>query len=124
MALHARIDGEVVVLSGLARLMNDPRYTSAVLEIDDLLDQGYRSYVLELRDVRETGAPMLGVLMTLTRHIRNSGGEILLAHPSRSVASLLAEMDMEEFWDVFGNVSEAVGFFRHRGAVTTEPSES
>lgn len=120
MALHVRIDGEVVILSGLARMMNDPSYTSAVLEIDDLLDEGYRSFVLELRDVRETGAPMLGVLMTLTRHIRNTRGEIVLAHPSRSVQRLIEEMQLEEFWDVFDEVQAAARFFPRGVAIPPE----
>jgi len=102
----------VVVLSNLARLMNDPRYVSAVLEVDDLLDEGHRRFVLELRDVRETGAPLLGVLMTVTRRIRQAGGEVVLAYPSRSVEQLLDEMQMEDYWDVFPDVGRAQAFFR------------
>lgn len=121
MVLHVRIDGGVAILSGLARLMNDPRYTDAVLDVDDLLDQGHRGFVLELRDVRETGAPMLGVLMTLTRRARQAGGEVVLAHPSRSVRQMLEDMRMDDFWDVFDEVPEAASFLR-RGAETIDPA--
>lgn len=123
MGLNTRIDGEVVILSGLARLMNDPRYTSAAMEVDAWLDQGHRGFVVELREVHETGAPMLGLLMTLTRRVRAAGGEVVLAHPSRSVRTMLDEMRMEEYWDVFDDVAEAVAFLRRGEPDSTDPKD-
>jgi anti-sigma B factor antagonist len=116
MPLNIRFDGDVAVLSNFARLMNDPRYVDAARDLDDLLDQGARQFVIDLTGVRETGASFLGLLMTLTRRIRQAeGGEAVLAHPSREMeAFLLDEMQMDEYWDVFPSVQEAVEFHRPR----------
>jgi anti-anti-sigma regulatory factor len=107
MPLHIRFERNVAVLSNLGRAMNDPRYTDAGREVGGLLDQGFRHFIIELRSVGETGPPLLGVLMTITRQIRQRGGDIVLAAPSRSMRRLLDEMQMEDFWDVFRDVGEA-----------------
>ena len=72
--------------------------------------------VIELAGVKETGSSFLGVLMTITREIRGAGGEAVLAHPSRDVEKHLAMMQMDDYWDVFGTVDEAKGFFRRNEA--------
>lgn len=111
MPLNIRSVGDVVILSNFARLMNDPRYVDAARDLDDLLDRGARRFVIDLTGVRETGASFLGLLMTLTRRIRLARGEAVLANPSREMkAFLLDEMQMEEYWDVFPNIEEAVAF--------------
>jgi anti-sigma B factor antagonist len=113
MPVNIRIDGDVVVLSNFARLMNDPRYVDASRDIEELLEEGHRNFILDLAGVRETGSTFLGLLMTLTRRIRRSGGEAALANLTRQMeAFLLVEMQMEEFWDIFGSVQEGIAFFR------------
>jgi anti-anti-sigma regulatory factor len=113
MPVNIRFDGDVVVLSNFARLMNDPRYVDASQDIGDLIDQGSRRFVIDLTGVRETGASFLGLLMTITRRIRRGRGEAVLAHPSREMEKfLLDEMQMEEYWDILPSVQEAVEFYR------------
>jgi anti-sigma B factor antagonist len=114
MALNIRFDGNIAILSNFARLMNDPRYVDAARDVQDLLDQGYKNYIIELAGVRETGPSFLGVLMTISREIRNQGGEAVLAHPSRDVEKYLVMMQMDEYWDIFGTVEEAEEFFDRR----------
>jgi anti-sigma B factor antagonist len=113
MPLNVRFDGDVAVLSNFARLMNDPRYVDASRDIGDLLERGARSFVIDLTGVRETGASFLGLLMTLTRRIRQQKGEVVLAHVSREMETfLLGEMQMQEYWDILQSVEEAIEFFR------------
>jgi anti-sigma B factor antagonist len=115
MSLNFRIDGDVVVLSNFARLMNDPRYVDAGRDLRDLLDQGRKNFILDLSGLRQPGASFLGVLMSLTRLIQQQHGEVALAHLSPEVAEFLSEMRLEEYWDVFPSVPEAREFF-HRGS--------
>jgi anti-anti-sigma regulatory factor len=107
MPMHARIVGDVAILSNVRQSMNDPRYVDALRESRDLLDEGHRKFVVELRGVVETGPPLLGLLMTVTRQVRKCGGEVVLAGLSRSMERFLVEMQLEDFWDVFGGVREA-----------------
>jgi anti-anti-sigma regulatory factor len=120
MVLHIRrVGDDSVVLSNLARLMNDPRYTSAGDVIGEEIAAGRSRWVLELADVRDAGAPFLGVLMTLTRRIRQAGAEVVLAHVSRPLEHALQEMQLDDFWDSYGSVEEALGSF-NEGPISDE----
>src|SRR5262249_11773612 len=116
MPLNIPIDGDVAILSNFARLMNDPRYVDAQQDLRDLLDQGYRKFVLDLSGARETGPSFLGLLMTLTRQVEHDRGEAVLANLSREMQRYLGEMQMEDYWEVFASVQEATEFLRRRSA--------
>jgi anti-anti-sigma factor len=120
MGLNMRMDGEVAILSNFSRLMNDPRYVDAARDVQAMLDQGVRSYIIELAGVRETGDSFLGVLMTITRDIRRDGGEVVLAHCSREVENCIALMQLDDYWDVFATVDEARRFFDRVGNSSKE----
>ena len=91
MPINVRIDDDVAILSNIARLMNDPRHFDAGRDVRDLLDQGFRQFVIELAGIREAGTSLLGLLMTLTRAIRQAGGEVVLARPSRGLEQFLSD---------------------------------
>ncbi len=112
MPLNVRIDGDVAILSNFARLLNDPRYFDAGQDVKELLDQGYRKFVLELGGVKEMGATALGLLTTLTRQIRQHGGEAVLARMSRDTENYVNMLQMDSYWDFFSSVAEAKNFFR------------
>src|SRR5262245_16593375 len=112
MVLNARVEGEIAILSNFGRLLNDPRYVDAARDVHDMLDQGTKKFIIELAGVRETGPSFLGVLMTITREIRRRGGEAIIAHASREAQDYLAMMQLDDYWDVFESVKEAMAFFQ------------
>ena len=114
MAIQVRFAGKVAVLSGVARLMNDPRHFDASRDVGGLLEQSYLRFVLDLGNVRETGPTVLGLLTTLTRKIRQSDGEAVLANVSPPMEKFLDEMRMDAYWDVFDDVESAVEFMAKR----------
>lgn len=107
MPVHIRVDGDVVILSQFGSLMNDPRHFDAARDVQDLLDQGHRHFVLELRGVGELGPGGIGLLVTITRLVRRSDGEVVLARPSRGMRKVLDEMQLDAYWEVFEGVEEA-----------------
>jgi anti-anti-sigma factor len=111
MPLNMRVDRDVVILSNLGRLMNDPRYIDASRDTREMLDQGFRKFILELSGVREVGSSFLGLLTTMTRQVRQHGGELVLAHVSQDMETFINEMRMDDYWDVFASVEAAVQFF-------------
>ncbi len=108
MPVHLRVAGDVVVLSNFGRLMDDPRHFDAADDVRAMLGRGYRKFVLELRGVGTLGASGLGLLMTITREVRRAGGEAVLAQPSRGMVRLIGEMQLDEFWDSFESVDDAL----------------
>ena len=86
MPINVRFDGDVVVLSNFARLMNDPRYVDASRDLRDLLDQGHKNFIVDLSGVRETGSSFLGLLMTLTRQVRQQDAGIAPIEPRLAIS--------------------------------------
>lgn len=115
MAINVRFAGDVAVLSNIGRLMNDPRHFDAARDIRELLDQGYRGFVLEVGGVRETGSTVLGLLTTITRQVRREGGEAVLANVAPPMEKFLDAMRMDAYWDVFADTDEATAFLEGRG---------
>jgi anti-anti-sigma factor len=111
MALQVRLEGGIAILNSLGRLMNDPRYVDASKDVKDLLSQDIRAFIIELRGLGEISSPLLGLLMTITRQIRQHDGEVVLAGVSRDLEKYLDDMRLEDFWDVFRSVQEAKGHF-------------
>ena len=112
MALNVRFEREVAVLGNFGRLLNDPRHFDAARDVRVLLDEGRRHFVLDLSTLREVGDVALGLLTTLTRQIRQAGGEAVLANVSRGTGKFIEEMRMDAYWDVFESVAEAARSFR------------
>lgn len=107
MIVNARVDGDVAILSNFGGLLNDPRHFDAGRDVDDLLDQGVRKFILEMANIRDLGTTALGLLVTITRQVRKEGGQVVLARPGRGVVAFLKEMQMEDYWDVAADAEEA-----------------
>ncbi|WP_435018209.1 STAS domain-containing protein [Tundrisphaera sp. TA3] len=107
MVVNGRIDDGVAILSNFGGLMNDPRHFDAGREVRGLLDQGIRKFVLEMANIREMGDSALGLMVTITRQIRQAGGQIVLAKPARAVVEYIEMMQMDDYWDTAPSVDEA-----------------
>jgi anti-anti-sigma regulatory factor len=124
MPLNVQVDGDIVVLSNFARLMNDPRYIDASRDTKNMLDHGFRKFVLDLGGFRETGSGFLGLLLTMTRQVRQYGGEAVLAHLSQPTESFINAMRMDDYWDIFKNVDEASRFLDSRPVARNQSKPS
>jgi len=110
--LNVRFDGEIVILSNFGGLLNDPRHFDASRDVRNILDQGYRKFVFELAGIREMGSTAFGLLMTLTRQIRQLEGETVLVRLSRDTRRSIEEMRLEDYWEMFEHVEEAEVYYR------------
>jgi anti-sigma B factor antagonist len=120
MALNVHFADDLAILSNFGRLMNDPRHFDAGRDVADLLDQGYKQFVIELPGIGAIGPAGLGLLTTLTRQIRQEGGELVLANVRRELAAHLETMRMDAYWEVFDSVAEAKAFYLRRSGVRSD----
>ena len=111
MLLSVCVDRDIVIMSNFGTLMNDPRYGDAGRETSELLDQGFNKFILDLGGVRETGSSFFALLLTMTRRIRQDGGEAVIANASPNVEKVLDKMRLDEYWDIFKTMKEASEFF-------------
>lgn len=120
MSLNIRVERGVTVLSNFGRLMNDPKHFDAAADVVDRLDLGEREFVMEMNGVHETGASFLGLLMTISREIRRRGGDVVLARPSPAIRRLVLDMQLDDFWDVFDTLDDAIEFYRRHDDAEVE----
>jgi anti-sigma B factor antagonist len=113
MPINVRVEGEIVILSNFARLMNDPRHFDAGRDVKDLLDQDHHNFILDLGGLREIGSSGLGLLTTLTRLIRQHDGDAVLANLGFEAEAFKDSMRMDSYWDLFEAVDEARKFLAH-----------
>ncbi len=112
MPLNIEVDGDIVILSNFGRLMNDPRYVDASRDVSEILDQGCKKFILDLSGMRETGSGFLGLLMTITRRIRQHDAEAVLACLNPHMEKYIDMMKMDYYWDIFKTVAEAKAFYK------------
>lgn len=112
MAVNIRMHGDVAVLSNFARLINDPRHFDSSRDVQEILDQGYRKFVMDLSGIRDMGSTSIGLFTTLTRRIRQGGGEVVLANLNGTTKQFIDEMQMDDYWDAFESVDDAIQFFQ------------
>lgn len=114
MPINVNYEGDVLILSNFARLMNDPRHFDAVRDVRELLDQGHRKFVLDLKNLREIADAGLGLLTTLTRLIRQHSGDAVLSNVRKEAMQYLDEMRMDAYWEIFESDTEATDYFKAR----------
>lgn len=114
MAVHIRVESDVVIVSNFGRLMDDPRHFDAVKDVGEMIAEGFRKFALELKGVNEMGDSGMGLLITLTREIRKESGEVVLISPSRSMQRILADMHLEDYWDIVPHIAAATEYFARK----------
>ncbi len=112
MPINVTYEGDVLILSNFARLMNDPRHFDAARDVRKLLEEGHRKFVLDLRNLREIGDTSLGLLTTLTRLIRQYEGDVVLANIRKETMQYLDEMRMDAYWEIFESNTEVAEYFK------------
>jgi anti-sigma B factor antagonist len=79
--------------------------------VRELLDQGYRSILLNLRDVRHIDSAGVGELMSCYTSVRNQGGQLKLMNLSRNVHNLLQITKLVTIFEVEDDEQKAVASF-------------
>jgi anti-sigma B factor antagonist len=120
MALNVRFEDGLAILSNFGRLMNDPRHFDAGRDVADLLDQGYKQFVIELPGIGAIGPAGLGLLTTLTRQVHQEGGELVLANVRRELSAHLETMRMDAYWEVFDSLASAKEYYLRRSGVRSD----
>ena len=76
--------------------------------IEQLVVQGHRKMVLDLRGLRRVNSEGLGTLRQCLRVVRQSGGDLKLAAVSRRISDLIVVAGLLRVFDVHDTVPEAV----------------
>lgn len=80
--------------------------------VRDMLGQGYKNILLNLRDVRHIDSAGVGELMSCYTSVRNQGGQLKLMNLNKHVHNLLQITKLYTIFEVVEDEDSAVSSFQ------------
>ncbi|MBN7811413.1 STAS domain-containing protein [Algoriphagus sp. H41] len=74
--------------------------------VSDAIQEGERTFVIDLSEVRYISSSGIGLLITILTKMRNVGGEVYLTAPSEHVKKLLIITKLNNIFTVYDSVDE------------------
>lgn len=106
-----RLIDQVVIVDTIGELRLGEGTDVVRQVVHDLLAQGYKSILLNLRDVRHIDSSGVGELMSCYTSVRNQGGELKLMNLSKNVHNLLQITKLYTIFEVVDDESMAISSF-------------
>ena len=111
MKFDAKESYHAVVFAPKGKMMGGPDTVKFHEAIKGYIDQGKKNFVVDLGNVDRMNSPGLGVLITAYTSIRNAGGDLVIARPTKKVKSLFVITQLERIFKSFDEVDDAVNSF-------------
>lgn len=77
-----------------------------------LINQGKKNLVVDMSDVKLVSSTGIGILISGYTTIKNAGGELKLASISDKVEGVLSITKLNQIFNIYNNVDEAVKSFK------------
>lgn len=90
------------------RLMDQPHADSLMSALDDAVNAGHKSVVLDLSGLQYMNSTGLNILINVLTRTRNSGGDALIAALSNSVRQLFVVTKLDSVFVITPDVASAV----------------
>lgn len=74
--------------------------------VSDAIQEGAKTFVVNLSEVRYISSSGIGLLITMLTKMRNVGGEVYLTAPSEHVKKLLIITKLNNIFTVFDSVED------------------
>lgn len=107
-----RLVSNVVIVDTIGELRLGEGTDAMRRVVREVLQEGYRSILLNLRDVRHIDSAGVGELMSCYTSVRNQGGQMKLMNLSKHVHSLLQITKLYTIFEVEEDEERAVASFR------------
>lgn len=107
-----RMVGDVVIVDTIGELRLGEGTHVLRDVVSGLIDQDYKSILLNLRDVRHIDSAGVGELMSCYTSVRNRGGQLKLLNLSKNVHNLLQITKLYTIFEVAEDEPSAIASFR------------
>ncbi len=87
-------------------LIGDEVGPQLVEVVSDAIQEGGKTFVIDLREVRYISSSGIGLLITMLTKMRNVGGEVYLTAPSEHVKKLLIITKLNNIFTVYDSVDD------------------
>lgn len=111
MKVKTRMEGDVAVISVSGKLMGGPESDALRNEVKNLIDDGKKKFVVNLKGVPWINSTGLGALMAVYTSIQRSEGVLRLCHVSDRIQSLFMITKLLTIFDTYPSEDEAIESF-------------
>jgi anti-sigma B factor antagonist len=105
------MEGDVAIISVSGKLMGGPESDALRNEVKNLIDDGKKSFVVNLKGVPWINSTGLGALMAVYTSIQRSEGVLRLCHVSDRIQSLFMITKLLTIFDTYPTENEAIESF-------------
>jgi len=109
--VKTRMEGDVAVISVSGKLMGGPESDALRNEVKNLIDDGKKKLVVNLKGVPWINSTGLGALMAVYTSIQRSEGVLRLCHVSDRIQSLFMITKLLTIFDTYPTETEAIESF-------------
>jgi len=107
-----RLVNKVLVIDTIGELRLGEGTNVVRTVVSDMLAQGYKEILLNLRDVRHIDSSGVGELMSCYTSVRNKGGQLKLMNLNKHVHNLLMITKLYTIFDVAEDEESAIASFQ------------
>lgn len=107
---------DVTLLTLSGKMMNGPESINLHPYVKNLIDQDKTKLVVDMGKVKWFSSTGLGALMASYQSLKNAGGDLKIARPTRRIYSVFYMMEMVEVFDTYNTVEEAIESFHQKPA--------
>ena len=111
MKVKTRMEGDVAIIAVSGKLMGGPESDALRNEVKNLIDDGSKKFVVNLKGVPWINSTGLGALMAVYTSIQRSEGVLKLCHVSDRIQSLFMITKLLTIFDTYPSEQEAIDSF-------------
>ncbi len=111
MQIKHAITGKVAVLRLQGKIMGGPDATTLHEKLHELIENGTREVVVDLRDVDWMNSSGLGILIGGLSALRKSGGDLRLATVTEKIEEVLRITKLDRVFDIYPTIEDAVSSY-------------
>lgn len=105
-------DNQIITYHLKGRLIGEYDGTAITEAVSNDIANGYKYFILNLKELEHVNSVGLGVMVTLLTKARKAGGELRLACPSAIISSMLMITKLNTIFSVFPSVEDASANFK------------
>ncbi len=106
---HRYDDIVILKFTGEFDTFNLPGFSE---RIDRMISQGDNLLILDLKLLKFINSAALGYIIKTSKSVADSGGELVLARPSKFIKKTLGTLGLEEIFRVYETVEDAITHFK------------
>ncbi|MFQ5777267.1 MAG: STAS domain-containing protein [Terriglobia bacterium] len=111
LSISVRDSHGVAVLELAGRLVYGRECEALREQVKQLLAADQKKILLNLKNISQFDSAGLGSLAGIFISVRNHGGELKLAHPTRRIQAVLESTSLTAIFDAYQNEEEALASF-------------